>query len=94
VATFDLDALGRVENRTDKLGAQVLTTTWTWDAAPHGIGRLQSVVSPDGVKTYSYNKRGQTESITLGVNGDQFAARLGYDEFGRVNGIDYPHLTP
>jgi RHS repeat-associated protein len=90
VTTFGLDALGRLETRTDKLGAQVLTTTWTWDTAANGIGRLHSLMSPDGIKTYGYNKRGQTESMTLGVNGDAFVAQFAYDEFGRVEGIDYP----
>jgi RHS repeat-associated protein len=90
VATFDLDALGRVETRTDKLGAQVLTTSWTWDTAPNGIGRLHSVVSPDGAKTYGYNERGQTESVKLGVGSDNFAARMAYDELGHLKTLDYP----
>ncbi len=90
MATFDLDALGRVEARTDKLGAQVLTTSWTWDTAPHCIGMLHFVVSPDGAKTYSYNERGQTESVKLGVNDNVFATRLGYNDVGDVKEIDYP----
>jgi RHS repeat-associated protein len=67
-----------------------LTTTWTWDTAPSGIGRLHEVTSPDAIKTYGYDKRGQTKSVTLGVNGDAFAAHFTYDEFGRVKGVDYP----
>ncbi len=51
VASWEFDALGRTTTRTDTLGVQVSTTTWTWDIAPHGIGRLHSVVSPDGTKT-------------------------------------------
>ena len=90
MATFGLDALGRVETRTDKLGVQVWTTSWSWDTAPHGIGRLHSVVSPDGVKTYGYNERGQTESIRLGVNDNQFAALLSYNDVGAVKAVDYP----
>ncbi|HRI72673.1 MAG TPA: type IV secretion protein Rhs, partial [Polyangium sp.] len=90
VTTFDVDALGRVKTRTDKLAAQVLTTTWTWDTAPNGIGRLHEVTSPDAIKTYGYNERGQTESVTLGVNGDAFVAHFTYDEFGRVKNVDYP----
>ena len=90
IATFGVDALGRVNTRTDKLGAQVLTTTWTWDTGPNGIGRLHSLMSPDGVKTYGYTKRGQTESVKLGVNGDVFAARFSYDDVGRLAGVEYP----
>lgn len=90
IATFGVDALGRINSRTDKLGAQALTTTWTWDTAPNGIGQLHSLMSPDGIKTYSYNKRGQTESLTLGVNGDAFAVHFAYDELGRIDSIEYP----
>ncbi len=90
VATFDVDALGRVETRSDKLGAQVITTTWTWDTASNGVGRLHSLTSPDGVKTYGYSKRGQTESVILGMSGDAFAAHFAYDDFGRLKGVDYP----
>jgi RHS repeat-associated protein len=90
VTTFGMDALGRTTLRTDKHGAQILTTSWTWDTATNGIGRLHSVVSPDGVKTYAYTKRGQTETMTLGVNGELFTARWHYDNVGRVTSMDYP----
>ena len=36
---FEYDSLGRTKTRVDKQGSQALTTTWTWDTAPHGIGR-------------------------------------------------------
>ena len=90
VATYQTDPLGRTTSRVDKLGAQLLTTTWTWDTAPNGIGQLDSVVSPDGVKSYAYNKRGQTERVTLGVQDHVFVARMGYDDVGRMNSLDYP----
>ncbi|MBK9266156.1 MAG: hypothetical protein IPM54_41010 [Polyangiaceae bacterium] len=32
-----------------------MTTTWTWDTAPNGIGRLHMLESPDGIKTYAYS---------------------------------------
>ena len=90
VVTFDVDELGRVKTRTDKLGAQLVTTTWTWDTAPHGIGRLHTVTSLDAIQTFSYNKRGQIEGMTQTVGGDSFAARQGYDDVGRVKSVDYP----
>jgi hypothetical protein len=48
------------------------------------------VVSPDGVKTYGYNKRGQTESVKLGVSNEVFTARIAYDDIGHVKTLDYP----
>lgn len=92
VVSFDVDELGRVKKRTDKLGAQVIaTTTWTWDSAPNGIGRLHTVTSPDAVQSFAYTKRGQLEGMAQTVEGVSFAARQSYDDVGRVRSIDYPH---
>ncbi|HMY21439.1 MAG TPA: RHS repeat-associated core domain-containing protein, partial [Polyangium sp.] len=91
IAKFDVDELGRVTTRTDKLGAQTLaTTTWVWDSAPHGIGRLHTVASPDAVQSYSYTAKGQLEGMGQTVEGESFAARQWYDDVGRVKAIDYP----
>ncbi len=90
VASFDLDALGRTTTRTDKLAAQVLTTTWTWDTAPNGIGKLHSLTSPDAVKTFSYTSKGQAEGMTLQVGNESFATRQVYDEVGHVKRTVYP----
>ena len=92
VVTFEPDALGRTKSRVDQHGAELLTTTWTWDSAEHGIGKLHKVASPDGEKTYSYNAVGQLETLTLAVTGesDTFQSKLGYDPFGRVAMITYP----
>jgi YD repeat-containing protein len=56
--TFGYDDLGRTESRTDQKGAEVLTTTWTWDTAPNGIGKLHKLTSPDGENEVAYNARG------------------------------------
>jgi YD repeat-containing protein len=90
VATWKFDAVGRTTSRIDTLGAQTSTTSWTWDTAPNGIGRLFSVVSPDGAKTYGYNERGQIKSIKLGVANEIFSARIAYDDVGHVKTLDYP----
>ncbi|XYI02243.1 hypothetical protein ACMHYB_21685 [Sorangium sp. So ce1128] len=42
------DALGRAASRLDEHGAERLTTTWTWDTAANGIGKLDPLASPDG----------------------------------------------
>ncbi|HLM71735.1 MAG TPA: SpvB/TcaC N-terminal domain-containing protein, partial [Polyangiaceae bacterium] len=92
-STFVYDGLGRTKSRVDKKnGALALTTTWTWDTAPNGIGEIHKVTSPDGEKTYAYNKLGQLEGLTLAVNGAgaPLEGKLGYDAFGRVKTITYP----
>jgi hypothetical protein len=46
-----------------------MTTTWTWDTAANGIGRLHKLTSPDGEKVFAYNPRGQLAGLTLSVTG-------------------------
>ncbi|MFO0589031.1 MAG: RHS repeat-associated core domain-containing protein [Polyangiaceae bacterium] len=90
--TFEPDGLGRTKTRIDQLGADVATTTWTWDTAEHGIGKLEAVESPDGIKTYTYNALGQMETLSLDVTGESetFVGKLHYDAFGRVDRLTYP----
>ncbi|MGK3969348.1 RHS repeat domain-containing protein [Sorangium sp. So ce118] len=67
-------------------------TTWISDAAPHGIGELHALTSPDGEKTCGYTDRGQLDTISLRIDGERspLEARLGYDELGRVETVTYP----
>ncbi|WP_434046055.1 MULTISPECIES: RHS repeat-associated core domain-containing protein [Sorangium] len=90
--TWAYDALGRPDSRVDRHGAELLTTKWTWDTAAHGIGKLHTLASPDGDKTYGYTRFGQIETITLRIDGEgaPLEAKLGYDEFGRVDTVTYP----
>ncbi|WP_437877018.1 FG-GAP-like repeat-containing protein [Sorangium sp. So ce513] len=90
--TWTYDALGRPRSRVDQDGAESLTTTWTWDTAAHGIGKLHALASRDGEKTYGYTDRGQLDTISLRIDGERspLEARLGYDELGRVETVTYP----
>ncbi|MGK3998685.1 hypothetical protein [Sorangium sp. So ce1024] len=90
--TWTYDALGRPRSRVDQDGAESLTTTWTWDTAAHGIGKLHALASRDGEKTYGYTGRGQLDTISLRIDGERspLEARLGYDELGRVETVTYP----
>jgi RHS repeat-associated protein len=93
--TFEYDLLGRRKSRVDKHGAEVLTTTWTWDTAANGIGNLHALESPDGQKTYTYDALGRLDTLSLAINGesDLLQATLDYDAFGRVSTISYPTPT-
>ncbi|XXT17007.1 RHS repeat-associated core domain-containing protein [Sorangium sp. So ce429] len=90
--TWAYDALGRPRSRLDQDGAERQTTTWTWDTAPHGIGKLHTLMSPDAEKTYGYTRFGQVETISLRIDGERapLVGRLGYDDLGRVETITYP----
>jgi YD repeat-containing protein len=66
VSTFEYDRLGRMESRVDKQnGVVAMTTTWTWDTAANGLGKLHKLTSSDGEKVFAYNARGQLERLTL-----------------------------
>ncbi|XXY14180.1 RHS repeat-associated core domain-containing protein [Sorangium sp. So ce216] len=86
------DGLGRTTSRVDEHGAERQTTTWTWDTAAHGIGKLHVLDSPGAEKTYGYTGRGKLETVTLRIDGERAAltSRLDYDELGRVETITYP----
>ncbi|WP_420878114.1 RHS repeat-associated core domain-containing protein [Sorangium cellulosum] len=90
--TWEYDALGRPRTRVDRDGAERLTTTWTWDTAAHGIGKLHALASPDAEKTYGYTDRGQLDTLSLRIDGERapLEARLGYDELGRIEAVTYP----
>jgi hypothetical protein len=69
-----------------------VTTTWTWDTAANGVGKLHKLTSPDGEKENSCNRRGQLESLAFSVSGANtiLEGKLDYDEFARVATITYP----
>src|SRR5262249_6262132 len=92
VVTLDYDGLGRSKSRVDQHGAEILTTTWTWDTAQNGVGMLAALTSPDGDKSYTYTSVGQLHTITLAVQGkgDALVETLDYDTSGRVSRITYP----
>jgi RHS repeat-associated protein len=84
---LEYDRLGRLTRRTDVSGK----TTWTFDAAPHGLGALASTTSPDGIATeYSYHPDGLLESEKLYADSVTLKLTYGYDAFGRPETIESP----
>ena len=85
--TLTHDALGRLVKRGDHDG----TTTWMYDSAPHGIGRIASVTSPSGnVEAYGYDPWSRPASVALTVEGETFASTFTYDGLGRLYMVAYP----
>jgi YD repeat-containing protein len=84
---FAYDPIGRLVQRVDHDG----TTTWTYDTAPHGVGRVASVTSPSGnVKSYGYDPLSRPASVSLTIEGETFTSSFGYDGLGRLSTIAYP----
>ncbi len=90
--TTTYDDLGRMLTATSVDGL----TSYTWDVAANGIGRLARAMSPDQVKTeYRYDGLGRTAGIDQSL-AQASAASLdfGYDpSTGRLATIDYPEAT-
>jgi RHS repeat-associated protein len=91
VTVYERDLLGRVKKRTDRDG----TTTFTWDTAANGKGKLAESVSPTGVKRrFAYDGFGRLTGETSVVNGDSYTINYGYDRtLGRLDTISYPTTT-
>ena len=99
---FAYDTIGRLVERDDTVGYEVKKqgplpvsiTRWTYDTAAHGIGKLARVTSPAGhTDDYTYTPASQPwwHTLTFGDTGESFAAGLGYDGFGRLQQVAYPH---
>lgn len=81
------DVLGRPRTIVTKDG----TTTFNWDTAPNGIGKLSDAVSPDQIVTsYSYDSKGRISQTKWKVEGRTYRAKTGYDSVGRMAEITYP----
>ncbi|WP_207217691.1 MULTISPECIES: FG-GAP-like repeat-containing protein [Sorangium] len=81
------DRLGRAVERSDEDG----TTTWTWDEAEHGVGKLAEVASPEGHRTtYRYDALGRLREEELAIEGERFATTVDYDGHSRPFRLWYP----
>ena len=84
ITTTDRDALGR----PTKVVRAGRASTYTWDTAAHGIGRLGRASSPDGIVTeFGYQPGGRQSRVAWTVDGAKYALETSYDTFGRVAGL-------
>ncbi|NUQ73530.1 MAG: type IV secretion protein Rhs [Polyangiaceae bacterium] len=84
---FWYDALGRLLHRQDADGL----TTWTYDTAAHGIGKLAKVESPAGdAILYSYDLFGRPSTTAKNINGQVYESKIDYDNKGRAYKLTYP----
>lgn len=99
--TFVRDAVGRTLNEivaetadgtTGRL-ARTRTTTFTFDRAPHGIGKPESSVSYDGVvKAFGYDELGRQITESTVKSNQEFSIHRSFDEAGRLDVVTYPDV--
>jgi len=84
--SYQYDKLGRMIYQNSPEGE----TTWIYDQAENGIGKLSEVHGPDVDEVYYYDEymRVYLESET--INGETFETGYSYDILGRVKTMAYP----
>ncbi len=87
VVTMSYDLLGRMETRIEAEG----TTTWTYDTATKGVGKIHHVSGPNGYQeTAGYDSLGRPDVTTTTISGTVYQTSLTYDALGRPSTITYP----
>ncbi len=87
VITTNYDVLGRMIQRVEPEG----TTTWVYDTAGTGIGKLASVTGPGGfAQTLAYDSYGRPQADVRTISGTALSSAVAYDAFGRVERQIYP----
>ena len=94
--TMQYDKLGRMIQRVDGDG----TTTWAYDTALNGVGKLHTVTRPEDVysKTYSYDQYGREQGVNTTILGTPYQMTtsyypVGHPDVGKVSAITYPDGT-
>jgi len=92
--TMTYDRLGRMKTRIDA-GTESeaeRTTTWTYDTADNGKGKLHKVESPGGyVETYSYDGQGRVSNVVRKIDGQSYSIGQTYDSYSRPEKTVYPN---
>jgi RHS repeat-associated protein len=85
--SYTRDQLGRPRTITTGDG----TTTFTWDTAAQGVGKLAESRSPDGVQTrYLYDSLSRLRAVSSTLAGASYAVDFTYTQFGRLDELTYP----
>ncbi len=87
VVTMAYDLLGRMTSRVEAEG----TTTWTYDTATKGIGKIHQVSGPNGyLEVATYDSLGRPDTTATTISGTVYNTSLTYDVQGRPDTITYP----
>jgi YD repeat-containing protein len=93
-----IDAKGQVSimeydvgDRPTRRAVGDTTTTWIYDTASHGIGRVATVINSNGYKEdFYYDQFGRTAGTTVSIDHEQFFISSKYDLLGHMTGLTYP----
>jgi len=85
--TYTHEELDRILSETD--GTQ--TTTYAYDTASHGIGKLASVTSPAVTKSYGYDILGRVISETKTIESTPYITTTTFDLLGNPLTITTPN---
>jgi len=85
--TYGYDDLGRLTSGVDEDG----TTSYTWDTAANGIGRMASATSPDNIRTdFRYDAFGRLTGTDYTDGATTYQTDQTYDAAGRPSQTRYP----
>jgi YD repeat-containing protein len=88
ITIFEYDLLGRKNQSTNALG----TSVWIYDTRSGGIGKLSTVIGPDGYhEDYYYDTIGRLEQKQITINETIYPFKYYYNEAnGLLAGVGYP----
>jgi len=89
--SFTYDELSRPLSRTDQPEGM---TSWEWDTATKGVGRLKGITSPGGGygEIYSYDSLGRTQTSGTIIDGTTYTYTYGYEPTqGTLQTLQYPN---
>jgi RHS repeat-associated protein len=92
--TFTYDQLGRTTKRVEQGGGQNITSQWTYDTAPMGIGRLASAgvtgLTASYQRNYGYDQYSRPNEIDTYINNVEYTFTATYDTNGHLSIVNYP----
>ena len=87
MTSFTYDLLGRTIQSTEP----GLTSTWTYDTAAKGIGKLATAATNGGYsRSHTYDALGRPSQTTLTIDAVAYTSTATYDGAGRVSQVSYP----
>lgn len=87
ITTFSYDLLGRTISRIEA----DLTSNWTYDSQPNGVGKLAAAATSAGYhRVHNYDLLGRPSQTHLTIDGAVYAFERSYDALGHLSGVTYP----
>ncbi len=92
IITTEYDKLGRLTKRTVQPGTvDEQVSTWAYDTAANGIGRLDQTHGPNGyVREHRYDSLSRPSYTFETIDGIRMTSYLRYDTSGRLAEVRYP----